>query len=300
MRRSGLDVERVTYYQWALFPVLAVCVSQCAAGGCGTPRSVRRASSTAANVREPPRGPRRPLDQPPVGLVALRAGTVAGMSAAFELLLFAVEPGFVREAAAAGIDGIVVDWERQGKRERQLGVDTEINEQTVGDLVRVRATTRVPVICRVEPVQRRERRRGRGGPRPAAPTRSSCRWSGRRDEVERMLHLVDGRCGVGILVETAQAVAASAALARLPISRVYVGLNDLAIDRGSASIFDALLDGTVERVRAEFDVPFGFGGLTLPDRGAPIPCRQLIAEMVRLDCSFSFLRRSFRRDVRPK
>ena len=92
-------------------------------------------------------------------------------------------------------------------------------------------------------------------------------------------------------------MAASAALARLPISRAYIGLNDLAIDRGSTSIFDALLDGTVERVRAEFDVPFGFGGLTLPDRGAPVPCSQLIAEMVRLDCSFSFLRRSFRRDV---
>lgn len=112
-----------------------------------------------------------------------------------------------------------------------------------------------------------------------------------------MLQLADCRCGVGILVETAEAVAVSSTLARLPISRAYLGLNDLAIDRGSTSIFDALLDGTVERVRAEFDVPFGFGGLTLPDRGSPVPCRQLIAEMVRLDCSFSFLRRSFRRDV---
>jgi len=218
------------------------------------------------------------------------------MSSAFELLLFAVEPGFVSEAVSAGIDGIVVDWERQGKRERQLGVDTEINEQTVGDLLRVRSAAHCPVICRVNPCHREsaaeiESALGSGADEILVPMIRSPR------ELERMLYLVDGRCGVGILVETTHAVAASFALARLPISRVYVGLNDLAIDRGSTSIFDALLDGTVERVRSEFEVPFGFGGLTLPDRGAPIPCRHLIAEMVRLDCSFSFLRRSFRRDV---
>jgi len=231
-----------------------------------------------------------------MGLVALRAGTVARLSAEFELLLFAVEPGLVHEAVAAGIGGIVVDWERRGKWERQLGVDTEINQQTVGDLVRVREAAPCPVICRVNPCN---------GASAAELESAICGGADEilvpmvrtPDEVERILNLVDGRCGVGILVETAQAVAASSALAQLPISRVYVGLNDLAIDRGSLSIFDALLDGTVEGLRPDFDVPFGFGGLTLPDRGAPIPCRQLIAEMVRLECSFSFLRRSFRRDV---
>ena len=35
-----------------------------------------------------------------------------------------------------------------------------------------------------------------------------------------------------------------------------------------------------------------------PDpEGNPIPCRLLIGEMARLDCSFSFLRRSFTRDT---
>jgi hypothetical protein len=218
------------------------------------------------------------------------------MSATFDLFLFAIEPGLVREAVAAGIEGVVVDWERRGKRERQVGLDTEINEHTTDDLVRVREMASVPVVCRLNAW-------GEGGadeleaalaggadevllPMVRSPT-----------EVEVLLGLAGGRCGVGILVETVAAVAAARELAALPLSRVYVGLNDLAIERGSASIFDALGDGTVERVRQEFDVPFGFGGLTVPDRGAPIPCRWLIAEMLRLDCSFSFLRRSFRRDV---
>jgi hypothetical protein len=81
---------------------------------------------------------------------------------------------------------------------------------------------------------------------------------------------------------------------------VYVGLNDLAIDRGTCNLFQAVVDGTVERVRRAIAVPFGFGGLTLPERGEPISCRLLMGEMTRLDCHFSFLRRSFRRDSKGR
>jgi len=86
-------------------------------------------------------------------------------------------------------------------------------------------------------------------------------------------------------------------LARLPLTRVYLGLHDLAIERRTPNPFRAISDGIVERVRSAFQIPFGFAGLTLPDRGFPIPCRLLIAEMARLGCSFSFLRRSFLRDI---
>ncbi len=115
-----------------------------------------------------------------------------------------------------------------------------------------------------------------------------------------MIGHVNGRCGVGMLLETCEAVVGAADFARLPLSRVYVGLNDLAIARRSANIFEAVADGTVDRLRPLFTVPFGFGGLTLPDAGHPIPCRLLMAEMTRLECTFSFLRRSFRRDTQGR
>jgi hypothetical protein len=102
---------------------------------------------------------------------------------------------------------------------------------------------------------------------------------------------------VGILVETLDAVARAAELARLPLTRAYLGLNDLAIERQSCSIFAAVADGTLEHVRRPFEVPFGFGGLTLPEGGSPLPCRLLMGEMARLGCRYSFLRRSFHRDV---
>ena len=120
-------------------------------------------------------------------------------------------------------------------------------------------------------------------------------------EVERALELVGGRVGLGILVETRDAVAAAGDLARLPLSRVYVGLNDLAIERGTPTIFAPLADGLLDELRERFAaVRFGFGGLTLPEAGTPLPCRLLMGELARLRADFTFLRRSFYRDVAGK
>jgi hypothetical protein len=105
---------------------------------------------------------------------------------------------------------------------------------------------------------------------------------------------------VGILIETVTAVERAATFTDLPLARVYVGLNDLGIERRAANIFSAVSDGTVERVRRSTRMPFGFGGLTVPEGGRPVPCRLLMGEMARLDCQFSFLRRSFHRDVRGR
>lgn len=214
----------------------------------------------------------------------------------FQLFLFASDPATVTAASAAGVDGFVVDWESRGKAGRQAGADTQIGTDGLEDLVRVRAATPASVICRVNRIGRWSRREVDAAIASGADELLLPMARGPAD-VERTLELVDGRCGLGILVETEGAVATARDLAVLPLSRVFVGLNDLSIQRGSDSIFDAVADGTVDSIREAFDLPFGFAGLTLPDRGHPIPCRLLIAEMARLNCSFGFLRRSYRRDV---
>jgi len=196
------------------------------------------------------------------------------------------------------VEGIVVDWEVEGKRRRQAGADTEINADTVEDLRRVRSwvDTRVRVICRINPPGELTQREleaaiSAGADEVLVPmVRSSA-------ELERVIEAAGGLCGVGTLIETTEAVEHVRELANLPLSRVYVGLNDLAIERRTHSIFGAVEDGTVERVRREVDRPFGFAGLTAPERGDPIPCRLLIGEMARIRSSFSFLRRSYKRDV---
>ena len=213
----------------------------------------------------------------------------------FELLLFAAGPRDAAEAAGGGVDGLIVDWERSGKTRRQASADTEVNDHTLEDLRSVAAASTAPVVCRLD------------GPEPSCSEVEVALAEGARElllpmvsapeQVERVLEHVGDRCGVGILVETNAAVESAGLLAKLPLTRVYLGLNDLAIERRSPSIFEAVLDGTLERVREDFRVPFGFGGLTLPRGGRPIRCGLLIGEMMRLRCSLAFLRRSYRRDL---
>jgi hypothetical protein len=217
----------------------------------------------------------------------------------FELLLFTTRLAYLPAVEDGAIAGLVVDWETTGKHERQRGRDTQIGADTLEDLVRVRAATRSRILCRVHgpgpgSAVELERAIGAGADEVLLPMVTT------PQEVESVLDLVEGRCALGILVETEEAVRNAEALGELRLARAYVGLNDLAIDRGSDDLFAPLRDGTIDRLRAAFRCPFGFGGLTDPARGSPVPARVLIGEMARVGCEFGVLRRSFLRDVPPE
>jgi hypothetical protein len=214
-----------------------------------------------------------------------------------DLFVFSVAPAFVSAVVTAGATGVVVDWERRGKARRQAGEGTQINEDTPADLTRVRAATDGgTVLCRIN---------GYGDWTAAEVDEAVERGADELllpmvrtpEQVDRTLDLVGGRCGLGILVETQSAVQQAAALAARPLSRVYLGLNDLRIDRGSTALFEPLVDGTVDAVRAAVPGAFGVAGLTLPECGDPVPSRLLAGELARLGADFTFLRRSFLADV---
>ena len=119
-------------------------------------------------------------------------------------------------------------------------------------------------------------------------------------EVDAALAAVAGRCGLGVLVETMEAVRNVEALAARPLTRIYLGLNDLRIDRGGGPLFLALVDGTVDRVAGAANgagISFGVAGLTLPEAGRPVPCRLVLGALARAGASFTFLRRSFWADT---
>lgn len=196
-----------------------------------------------------------------------------------------------------GISNFVLDWEYMGKVDRQAGFDTEIAPVDVESLAAVAAVPGAQAWCRVNrygPYTDGEIECAVGAgtygiflPMVASPK-----------EVEGFLQHVRGRCKVGILVETQAALKCVRELATFGLDRVYFGLNDFAISRGGGSIFNALLDGSVDCARDAFaQIPFGFGGVTAVDAGSPLPCGRLIEEMARLNCQFTFLRRSYRRDV---
>ncbi|MBI1947952.1 MAG: aldolase [Deltaproteobacteria bacterium] len=190
----------------------------------------------------------------------------------------------------------IVDWESKGKAERQRGFDTQVNQHGVAELRALRQAVDGHVSCRLNEL----------GPWSAAEVDQAVEAGATTlflpmvkspRQVEVFLHLLDGRAEAAILVETPQACARARELATFPLSMVYVGLNDLAIARGSHSIFEALVDGTVDRIREAFaSHALGVAGLTRLDAGAPVPFTLLLAALERLDCRFTFARRSFQRD----
>ena len=234
----------------------------------------------------------------------LKEGCPKVWGVTLDLLLFTVDPVRAAGAVRAGVAGVVVDWEARGKSRRQEGEGTEVNAHTPEDLARVRAAVPVGagrVVVRLD---------GAGAHTRAQVDRALALGADELllpmvrtpDDVDLALEAVAGRCGLGILVETQDAVDAVDALAQRPLARVYVGLNDLRIDRGrpvgAAHLFAPLVDGTVDAVRAAVgSTPFGVAGLTRTGGGAPVATRLLAGELARLDASFTFLRRSFCADV---
>ena len=215
------------------------------------------------------------------------------------LFAFANSAAPARAVVGAGATGVVVDWERRGKRRRQAGADTQINADTPDDLAAVRAAQAGVVLCRVNRWSRWTPAEidlvvSLGADEVLLP------MVRRPEEVDAALDAVAGRCGLGILVETTDAVRRVDALVERPLSRLYVGLNDLMIDRGGGPLFLALVDGTVDRVAAATlgaGIPFGVAGLTLPEAGRPVPCRLVLGALARVGASFTFLRRSFWADT---
>jgi hypothetical protein len=216
-----------------------------------------------------------------------------------ELFAFSADPGYARRIVDAGATGVVVDWERWGKRQRQIGADTQVNQDTPAQLAAVRASTAGRVLCRVN---------GWGQWAPAEIELAVALGADevllpmvrRPEEVDAALEVVGGRCGLGILIETTDAVRRAEELLSRPVSRVYVGMNDLMIDRGRVCLFEALVDGTVDHLgamAARAGVPFGVAGLTVPDGGRPIPSRLLAGALADAGASFTFLRRSFHADT---
>ena len=214
-----------------------------------------------------------------------------------DLVLFPRGEGEIARALAAGLRSIIVDLEARGKEERQSGADTEINRLRPEDLAPLAAAGVPRRWCRLDRFGGWTRAQAEAAV-AAGATDLLLPMAESAADLDRLRRWVGDRCTVGILVETADGVRRAGELSAAAPAAVYVGLNDLAISRRTASIFEAVADGTVERLRDAFEgVPFGFGGVTVIDRGSPVPCRLLLAEMVRLGCAFSFLRRSFHRDV---
>jgi hypothetical protein len=214
-----------------------------------------------------------------------------------EIFLFCHNSSYGKAAIDGGCSGIVVDWELHGKETRQSGFDTEINHASHETLSQLRECIPGKLITRINNMpglRQQEARRAMelGSNEIWLPMVRSI------DEINECIEVLGGRIPLGIQVETVQALTLGKQLEKLSLSRVYIGLNDLHIDRGKhEQLFTPLIDGTLDRFRDTYSGRLGVAGITDPKRGAPIPQHLLLGAMARLKCSFGVARRSFRRDI---
>ncbi len=216
----------------------------------------------------------------------------------FELFLFTTNPSLAKECLDAGINGIIIDWENKEKDARQNGYPTQINYDTSEDLMNMRKSITGKIICRINKFNNNYSEEEINTAIELGANELFLPMVEEPVEVEQALEIIQDRCKLGILVETDTAVKNATQFAHLPLSRIYIGLNDLHISRKSKNIFEPLTDDTVKYIRSVFsNIPVGVGGITHPKEGHPIPAELLIKQYVNLKMNFSFLRRSFIKDL---
>lgn len=213
-----------------------------------------------------------------------------------DLLLFHRDLDTSLACLDAGVDGIIIDLETRGKAERQSGFDTEINAHSISNLTDLRAKTGARLFCRLSSPDADASEIARvieaGADEVIVPMLTSA------EQTQRVCEQIGKACKITLMVETGSMAQEVSKINSLPIERVYVGLNDLHISRGTRSIFAPFQDGLLDSIRRDITTPkFGFAGITLPTKGSPLKALHLYNEMARLDAQFTFLRRSFYKDT---
>jgi hypothetical protein len=216
---------------------------------------------------------------------------------ALDILLFTVDTALARRAVAAGVAGFVVDWEDRRAGAERAACDNGVAPDTVDDLGRIAAVGGGQVLCRINPAG------------PSTPDEVELALANGATallvpmvecpgDLERVRELARDRVPVGAMIETDEACRNASEIARVEPAFVYVGLLDLAIGRHEGNVFRPFADGTADRLRDHFaGIPFGIGGVTVADKGAPVPCPVLLGEVARLRGDFVFARRSYLRDT---
>jgi 2-keto-3-deoxy-L-rhamnonate aldolase RhmA len=220
----------------------------------------------------------------------------------FQLLLITNSPSTAAHAVASGVDLVFVDLEIKGKRERQAGRTTVISGHTLDDVGKVRAA--IPsgtLLVRVNPWDDQTAREVEsviqlGADQIMLPMFRS------PAELEALVRLVDGRCAVVGLLETAEAADRAQEIAAIAgVARIHIGLNDLHLAMGRRFMFELLVDGTVAKIASALrrrSVPFGIGGLARVGEGL-VPAELLVGEHVALGSSGAILSRTFHRADTP-
>ena len=215
-----------------------------------------------------------------------------------QFLMIVDDPQIAAFVASAGVDRLFVDLEYIGKDVRQKNVASWKSKQTSEDVSKIRkAAPDAHLLVRINPLhdgtaQELDDVIARGADSVMLPMFSTT------TELAQFYDLLDDRVEAVPLFETKSSLDhLPEMIAKLPLTRLHIGLNDLHLDMGLTFMFETIADGTLEAPCAALraaGIPFGIGGVARAKEGIVSP-EYLLGEHVRLGSSGAILSRTFHR-----
>ncbi len=211
------------------------------------------------------------------------------------LCIITSSTALISEANQLHVDRIMIDLERLGKARRQMNKGLFISNHTEMDIPLARSIlTHTQLMVRINPIHPQSeseinRCLGAGADILMLPCFVNA------TDVTRFIDCIAGRSKTSLLLETKEAINNIDDILAIPgIDEIHIGLNDLHISLNNQTIFDVILDGTVEKLAAKIkpkNIKFGYGGVAPPAFPMPISPEAVIAEQVRLQSSLAILSR---------
>lgn len=215
---------------------------------------------------------------------------------ALKMMYITNKPEVATIAEKYSVDRIWVDLERNGKADRQAGMNTVQSNHTLNDVSVIRdSINEAQLLVRVNPLGETSKKEideviVRGADIVMLPYFSTV------NEAKKFIDYVDGRARCNLLVETIGAENSIDEILELEgIDEIHIGLNDLHLQYGYRFMFQLLSNGKVEALCEKIKghgIPYGFGGIARLDEGL-LPARHILGEHYRLGSSMVILSRSF-------
>lgn len=218
-----------------------------------------------------------------------------------KFMMIVNDPDIARFVSKNGVDRLFVDLEVMGKQERQGHLNTVKSTQTIENVSTIRhAVSDAHLLVRINPLHKDSQLEidevvDRGADSVMLPMFRTT------DEVAVFLDMLAGRTLAVPLVETVTALAAIPnMIAKLKLSELFIGLNDLHLDAGMSFMFEPMAKGMLDtpcKKMGEAGISFGIGGIAKTGEGYIKP-QYLMGEHVRLGSSRVILSRSFQRGLK--
>lgn len=199
-------------------------------------------------------------------------------------------------AESSGVDRIMVDLEKIGKKERQGHLDTLISDHSEKDITLLKNILKKSnLMVRVNPLNEMSQLEinnviKRGADIIMLPMFKSI------SDVNKFIQYVDKRAIVSLLLETKEALMDIDNLLKLEgIDEIHIGLNDLHLSLGLDFMFEFLTNGVLDDLSEKIqnaNIKFGFGGIARIGHGY-LDSSVIISEHVRLGSCMTILSRDF-------